>query len=875
MLLTQVLILQPTISKAALNSNTTSSIQSVAQPITGLITPDGPGGTEKVKTNEFRDGGLETEYTYGRPGAFSAGGSGINHVNNSYQDEVHSGTYGGYLSSRGTYQHGSTATSYRYFIYDPERSYLDEKITLDFWYNAKANPDFTLGTQIYFHIQFISNVGNHYINYYLSRVSGLPVNQTTTKHIDLRGPLDSWTNIVRNITLDFDQAFSTGADLSLTYINYLFFYSTSVRDSTGDTILLYDDVSCTNETSYNYLSINGDFELGTSVYWHGSGSGPGSVYLTEDDYTQGNRAMNMTVNIIGMDTSSYAYAERGLYSGWQSLPKGYTSLQPGDLIFSYDWKYSDVPGVGSQSAYYYISMQNETVSGAFYFFLGEESDDISGYSNYTSPTYFEYYLKVDNFGSRDTWNHFSVDFFSILSIFNLTNLIASNNGFYINGNDVENGNIQLLIDDFQLVTYPTSNPSFESNFDIDTSDPILLWQTPYNDDYVNITTDAHTGNYAVNLSSYSGYTNVYCRRNTFLPIVNNLYTDFWWRLDSMTDTGNLAYTTLRLRTDDSNYIHYVLGNNSLFSPTNDSDNCYFFVEGYNEIGSWHNIFRDLYDDVTAAFGPGNWNVTQIDMLCMAQGTEEAIVIIDDLYFVRDIEGPQFSNLLQNPANPEYGQAVDVSIDIVDNILIQDVEFYYKIGSSSWGTNPVSVVGNTFTGTIPAAGYGELAYYYFLASDVNGHVTQWGSEATPFTYVVDDFTDPVLTIEVPPEDQILNGTILFNITDAYDLGSGIASFDIIINGTSVHNETTAPATYAWDTETYDNIDYPVIFRLEDNAGNIVEVGLQYTIYNPPTGWENFKTFMQQWGPYIGGGAGALLIGILVIVIVVRRKKRIAG
>jgi len=122
--------------------------------------------------------------------------------------------------------------------------------------------------------------------------------------------------------------------------------------------------------------------------------------------------------------------------------------------------------------------------------------------------------------------------------------------------------------------------------------------------------------------------------------------------------------------------------------------------------------------------------------------------------------------------------------------------------------------------------------------------------------------------------VLNGTIIFNITDAYDLGSGIATFEIIINGTIVYDETTFPASYAWDTEIYDNIDYQVIFRIEDNAGNIVEINLEYTIYNPPTGWETFKAFMIKWGPYIGGGAGALLIGILVIVIVVRRKKRIA-
>ncbi len=877
MLLTQVLVLQPTISKAALNSNSIPSIQSVEKPITSTLTIDSPGGTEKVKTNVFIDGGFEKVDPDGSPDAMYDSGSGYSQHNHSYQSEVYAGSYGAFISCRGTSQYSFYAQSNRYMAFISERSYLDEKITLDFWYNAKANPDYAQGADIYFRFWFSTNVGNHYLYYYLSRISGLPANTSQSAFIDVRGGLNSWTNIVRNVTYDFEDAFSTGADLSLSYIYYTYFHATSVINPSGDTILLFDEVSITNDTGFNFMHLNGDFEDGDSNHWNDYSYGPGSVFRTDADFTEGNYAMNITATCPSSSSSGYASADKELYAGWGAIPKSSYVEQPGDLTFSFDWKYSDTPGIGTQNAYFYIHSQNNTYSSYIYIIQGDEDDDITGgYSNYTlSSTYSYYYLESENLGSRDTWNTANIDYYSLMSSLNLTNLVPYYIGFSTHCNNYVNGKVQFLVDDLRVITYPAPDPSFEGNLYYDPSDPIMYWQTPSNPNYVNVTTDAYTGNWAANLSSYNGYTNVYCRKPTFLPVYyTNLYTDFYWRLDSMTDIGNLAYAEIRLEIDYTKAIHYVLGNNSLYNAINNTNNCYYFVEGHNQIGSWNNIFRHLFWDALTAFGPGNWNVTEIDLMCMGQGTEVVKMIVDDVHFVRDIQGPTINNLIQNPVDPVYGQAVDVSVDVTDNILLSTVTFNYKIGSNPWGTGPLSVVGDTYTATIPGADYGETVSYYFEAMDGHYYTTELGSELNPYTYVVDDFTDPVLTLEVPPESQVLNRTILFNITDAHDLGSGIATFEIIINETVVYNNITFPATYAWDTEIYDNIDYTVIFRLVDNAGNIVEISYSYTIYNPPTGWETFKAFMIKWGPYIGGGAGALLIGILVIVIVVRRKKRIA-
>lgn len=875
MLLTQLLVLQPTISKAAVNEYTTPSIQSVAPPILGELTTDSPGGTEKVKTNVITYGGFEKVDPDGSPDAMYESGSGYIHLNHSYKDEVYAGSFGGYLSCRGTSQYPSYASDGRYMEYIiTERPYLDQKITANIWYNAKANPDYTFGAEMYFRFYFSTNLGNYNLRYYLSRVSGLPTNQTTSKFIDVRGGLNSWTNIVRNVTYDFEEAFGGGPDLSLSYIYYTYFQAYSPKNPTGDLILLFDEISITNDTGFDYMHLNGDFEDGNSNYWSDYDSGPGSVYRTADDYTEDSYAMNMTATSPTTSSNGYAYAEREIYAGWGSIPKSYYAGQPGDLVFSFDWKYSDTLGLGSQYAYFIIYTRNTTFSSYIYIYLGDEDDTITN-SNATYTTYCYYHLSAENMGIRDTWNTETIDYYSLMNSLNLSNQVPHYIGFNVNCNNVVNGKVQFLVDDLQITTYPAPDPSFEGNLYFDPSDPIEYWQTTSNDLYVNVTSDAYTGNWAANLSSYSGYTNVYCRKPTFLPIsAANLYTDFYWRLDSMTDTGQLAYAEIRLEIDGSKIIHYVLGNNSLYNPTNSSNDCYYFVDGHNQIGTWNNLFRQLVGDVTNAFGPFNYDITEIDIMCMGQGSEVVKLIVDDMHFAQDIQGPIFNNLLQNPVDPEYGQAVDVSVDITDNILMSVVTFNYKIGSSSWGTAPLTIVGDTYAATIPGADYGETVSYYFEAMDVHYHITELGSEASPYTYVVDDFTDPVLILEVPPETQTLNGTILLNITDAYDLGSGIATFEIEINGTVVYNEITFPANYTWDTEVYENNDYLVIFRLVDNAGNTVEVSYSYNVYNPPTGWENFKAFMVKWGPYIGGGAGALLIGILVIVIVVRRKKRIA-
>jgi hypothetical protein len=359
-------------------------------------------------------------------------------------------------------------------------------------------------------------------------------------------------------------------------------------------------------------------------------------------------------------------------------------------------------------------------------------------------------------------------------------------------------------------------------------------------------------------------------------VENNQFTDFMWRLDELTEyTASWAYSLITLRLDGgSNSVNYIIGENSNVALTNSSNTCYYYADGYNQIGVWTNLFRNVSEDIYAHYGVDNWNITQIDLRSFASGSEVATAIFDDLHFVRDIQGPTITNPAINPTQPEYGETVDVTVDVVDSTEVQLVELHYQINLGSWVTVPMTPNGDEYSATIPDVDFGIQVRYFFLAEDVYGHITQLGTEGAPYSsYWALDSIPPFLAVEAPENGITVNGTILFNITEGYDLGSGVAAFEISINDTVVYNETTFPTTFAWNTEEYENGAYGLVFRINDNAGNSHFIGHYYTVYNPPTGWENFKAFMIQWGPYIGGGAGALLIGILVIVIVVRRKRRV--
>ncbi|MHA1308471.1 MAG: Ig-like domain-containing protein [Candidatus Heimdallarchaeota archaeon] len=837
LLLVQAIIVQTSLSSSAFTTKEeTYFTQADIQPSTRLISTDAVAGTEIVQSNLFMYGDMETAETNGEPSAFYGRTTGPSTANFSYQDEVHSGSYGGYLSVQGSKQFSNTLSRTRNFRESTsEYSYLDQDIELDFWYNAKKNPDFAQGSESYFYIRFSTNLGNYYIRYYLSRVSGLPANQSSNAYFDIRGPLDSWTNVVRNLTEDFISVFS-GPDLSISYAIYLYLCTNSVANPTGDNILLVDDFSVTNGTGFNYFADNGDFEDGDSYPWYNFKSGGGSIELTDTDYTQGSHAFNLTLDCpSGANTNTYGYGDRETYQGWETIPKGFYASAPGDLTYSFDWKYTDDPGSGGdQRAFIYISTLNETFSADFYFMLGDASDTIP-FTNESGPGHVLAFMKADGFGVRDTWHEFSLDYYTLLSEFNLTNLVPYYTGYYMEGMNTDGCIMQLLMDDFQIKTYPAYDPGFEADFGYDPSDPIRLWETNNNPIYVNITSDAHSGNYAANITAHTGLTNAICYRETFLPITNNLYFDSYWRLDKITSVG-LAYSSIILEISDTKTIYYMLGSNdNLGMYSNTSDYCYYIVENYNQTRTWNNLFRNIQDDVMRAFGSDyavGGNITGIELKNYASSSAITSTLFDDINFVTDVVGPVLSNLGQTPDPVQYDEPVTIEVGVLDNLGVQLVELYYKIGADPYTSTPMifSDISHYYEAVIPAADYGTTVYYYVEAQDVNSLITDSG---TPYSYVVDDLTLPTLVVEAPSELEDVADQILFNITTAEDLGSGLDYFEITVDGTVAYTGLTFPYTFTWNTTDYTNGDHTIGFYLNDNADNLASTVFLYTIYNAPT------------------------------------------
>ncbi|MHA1367549.1 MAG: hypothetical protein ACTSP5_14205, partial [Candidatus Heimdallarchaeota archaeon] len=610
-LLVTILVVQFTIAQTNQSSAIFNDLiiknTSGNSPSMTIITPDAPPGMEVIKSNIFYNGGFETNESNGAPSNIWASGSGFAEIDCAYQADVYAGTYGAYMNARGTLQSYAYAYVYRSLTsYMSERAYLDEDIELDFFLNVTSNPD-AYG-QIILTLYFTTNLGSYYMYYYLAANSLGGGNTTNYGYIDVRTPINTWTQLTRNVTHDLLQSVTTSPDPSLSYLREIQIYCSSPNNPSGDVNLLFDEFSITNGTAFNYMIDNGDFEDGDGSTWGVSESGPGSVLRTTADKTQGNSAMNLTARSTTANSYANARAYRDVYYNTYTIRKGYPVYQPGDVEISFDWKYSDPgTGLGSHEAYFYFDVWNETDRVRIYYYFGNENDLFLGYyGNDTTGPYYYYRFAAPDFGVQDTWNTINFDLYTLLTDLNLTNMVLTYFRFNIYvgyGVDLKN---QLLIDDFKITTYPAGDLGFEADYGV-----------------------AHTGNFAANMSSYNSAGSRYCYRYTYLPITNNLFTDFWWRLDKLSPTGGSAYSFIRLQLDSNYNLNYIVGSNGV-TFINDSNNCYYLVEQLNQTGSWQNLFRNISKDIEH-FGVANMNITQIRVEAYSTGTSEIVTLFDDLH----------------------------------------------------------------------------------------------------------------------------------------------------------------------------------------------------------------------------------------------------
>ncbi|NHJ87321.1 MAG: hypothetical protein FK734_17790, partial [Asgard group archaeon] len=562
------LAIQPFLLEETFFSNVFAESSGNILKVGEIETPEfqinGVGGEEYVKTTINQNSGFESAYGNGIPEDYSYWVTGYQFVDAEYQDLVHGGSYAGLCRAKGTEQGAATAEAYRTFnSYTSGYPILVQGITLDFWIYSHPNPD-TYGVH-YFSVRVYTGSTNRYMNYYIAANSVQPNTSSTTVYFDLRDtPSGSWQNIQRNLTYDYESFFGTPSPT--TYAYYIYFRTQSPIYPTGYSEMVFDDVSATNSTGFEYL-LNGDFESGTGSYWTGSNYGPGTIYQT-DDHTEGSKAINMTSNPYYQNSYSRTYlgTEFG-YGG--SPPIAYYPNEPGKLIFEVDWKYSDGPGGGyDQLAYMYISGYNISHSFECYVMFGQGLDEVPDW-NYTSSTYIGIVIKADGFGERDTWKHFTLDMYDMLAEIGFLSLTFNFAAFYTYGGPNADQKVELLIDDFRVISYPNGDPSFEEDWGWTGANPIISWEGDSNHLYTNLTADSHSGANAANLTSYLGPRTAAIGRPMYYQIPENLYTDFWWRLDAM-PTGTIAYANYQFTFEGGYNLYYIIGSNENYNPSNTS-----------------------------------------------------------------------------------------------------------------------------------------------------------------------------------------------------------------------------------------------------------------------------------------------------------------
>ncbi len=819
----------------------------------------GVGGEEQIKTDFNPNYGFEETTTNGGPDDYNYYGSAYQYADEAYMANIYSGNYACDIQAFGTEQFYANAYLYRNIAGGP-LAYLQEDIEMSFWYFLVSNPDVASGTYIYLRIRFYDSVlFNSYTIYYYLSTSSVSSNSSNTAYFDLSSSTSFgvWENFQRDITADYTAVFSPPS--ANIYYQYVYFYATSNPNSTGMTEFIIDDVSVENAATFDWCSDNGGFEQGDGSNWSSYDRGPASIYQTTDN-TEGTYAANLTATTVNDYAGADAYVE-SYWGDWYTPPLGSYVHQPGDLTISFDWKYNEYNPSNYHYAIFYVQGSNGTYDLSLNWFLGEDTD-IVPWGNSTYATYAYYYYAAPGFGVRNSWFTLTVDIYEYLNELNITNMPIIYCGVQIVSGNYAGAITELLVDDFHIIADPVGDPSFEEDWYYSASNSIPSWVQNDPDPYVSLTSDAHSGDNAANISAYSSSGNVRIYRYTNLEVANNLFSDIWWKLDDISITDN-NYAQIRLDLDDGSNIFYILGMGSSYTVSNYTDNCYYIVDNYNEIGVWNNLFRDIAGDINEAFGDGDWSIDQIRLEVYTSDTDLISLLIDDVHFVRDTRGPQLiSAVLLN--SPIYYNDVNMEIMAVDSLSrVGSVTVYYRT-DVTWTPVVGSMMGMYFLATIPKQDFGNIVEYYIVMQDLYGFVSTDNNAGAYYSYEIIDDVEPTIAIVSVRWDE--NQLVQMRLHCHDKMGSGIDHIEIYDNGTYL-DTLTYPSYpdewyYNWNTSIVQESGIHILSAIAyDMAGNTAEDSFSVSVdfYEPPG---PFVSFFQSWGTLIG----AAIVGTAWVTVI---------
>ena len=812
----------------------------------------GAGGENPLITNVVQGGGFETADSAGSPSYWSSWGTQYAKTNTTYTAIKYGGSYSGEAECRGTSQWwGSGELIYNGYSSMP---HLVAGLNFTSYTYLVSNPDLANGGRIDIVVETYNP--SHALIYYLSYSSSWkPTNDSFTAYFLSNWSMGSWQRFSRNVTADYMTRFGTPP--ANCYVTYTAWQVYSPANPKGLTEVLADDHSLTNRTAYIYTP-NGNFESGDGNHWAIDDTSPCSVLLTTD-HTEGSFAANMSAKSVM--AGGYGYA--GMSQSY-SYPRGLYVSQPGTGVLSFDWKYTETYNGGwGQDAYIYIYAQNNTRSLQVYLMIGTSLDYFS-YSNSSSLMY----IKASGFGNNGTWQHEAIDLHALFQEYNVSSLVITDYEFEVDISANANSSSNLLLDKFRLLNYPTLDPGFEQFRTWSPSDPVpTWWQTNAGYPYINRTSFAHSGNWAANITSYGGVP-AGLDRGQYVSIDGSIYTDFWYQVKSTTSASeSVAY--IELYFDSGVWIYYLLAATSIYPATNSSDSVYYYVDGFNQTGTWRNLVRNVKADLEAAFAPTSWVLDTVEMVCYGAVGGTVSVIFDDMNFVVDTHPPTINQVLRNPIAPMYHDAVQVTINATDVLSgVAHVYVYYRIGTGSWSILTATMSGGLYHASIPTQSYGASVSYYVNATDNLGHV----AVGSTFSYVLGDDIAPVIDSISPINNTVVSGWKFVNVT-THDPGvgsSGVSHVELWSGSSLLANTSSAPYQLHWNTQLLTNGTHTLTVRVMDRAGNMASVILHYDVENAQTTTTTSTTSTTTTttsGTQTTTGPPFLLIGVVGIVAVI--------
>jgi hypothetical protein len=793
--------------------------ENVSSPREAIVMADEPVPQEPLRLNVISNPSFEDwDSALDAPEDWQALSSAYQFGDPAYTMEVANGIYAGYIEGLGGPVASASSSLSTGNIPPTTNDLLEPGLSLSFNWNALAVPDLQVGSEVSLSLKTTGLLGDRFLYYHLCTGTTAYTNDTRNVHIIGNDTINQWNSFDRNITEDFIAAFGFAALTSTDYVSSFYFYATSPAGATDMVRVVFDDVVLYNSTYTGFLN-NGDFETGAGSPWSTSSTTLGHIEQSPDS-TIDSHSVNITVPQVTLGSGwarCYRYLNSKAY---------YYALVPGMTTIRTDWKYNDTVGAGAwQYAYLRLTFQNSSSYYVHYYF-GIGDDTIHNANDTTN-----YYVKVPGFGVRDTWQTSEFDLYDAISQLGFGNLPLTELSFYVY--EAQPGStVELLIDNFNILSSPANDPTFEFENTPLFDPPFLGWSRSfYTPGVVTSTPDSHSGSSACNLTAVGQEEGLY-RDSIYAEFDNKLATDFWWRLDHI-DTSGLAGTYIQLKFFDTTqyyYIRYMLGKSTSFPIANSSSIKHVLAENINQIGTWNNLARNITDDFESSFSTSSdsWYLSGISLYVYTAPGLKLTCLFDDMQFV-DTE-PPVVDFVSFDASPMYYEDVLIRVSTTDaRPGVSTVHVLYSI--DSWSSADVSPgvwdQGDWYNATIPAQVYNTQVDFYIQVVDGCGNEKIDDNGGFFYTYTVGDDVDPTLTITNPANNTDQSG--LLTITaDVNDTGSGIEWVIFNADGSGAITDYTAPYSQNWNLDDETLGSHFVIVTVRDYAGHQVTKTHYFTV-----------------------------------------------